>query len=148
MKYEWGNLNKQQVGAFSEYFVKMEFTMHGFQVYSPEVDDQGIDFITRFGSGKFLSIQVKSIRDKGYVYMKKKKFDLSPTLFLALAILSDGTEPNLFLIPSVYWKKPNGLLVDRNYEEPEWGLNLSLRNIQRLEIYSFDTMIEQLKKQF
>jgi len=31
MRYNWKNLNKQQVGALSEYFVIMEFTMYGFQ---------------------------------------------------------------------------------------------------------------------
>jgi hypothetical protein len=38
-RYEWNQLNKQQVGAYTEYFVKMELTMYGFQVYRTEVDD-------------------------------------------------------------------------------------------------------------
>jgi hypothetical protein len=58
----WSHLNRQQIGTCSEYFVKMEFTMHGFQVFTPEVDDRGVDFITRFGSGRWLEVQVKSIR--------------------------------------------------------------------------------------
>jgi hypothetical protein len=32
-RYQWSRLNKQQVGAYAEYFVKMELTMYGFQVY-------------------------------------------------------------------------------------------------------------------
>jgi hypothetical protein len=32
-RYKWSALTKQQVGAFVEYFVKMELTMFGFQVY-------------------------------------------------------------------------------------------------------------------
>jgi hypothetical protein len=39
-RYKWSHLNKQQVGAYTEYFVKMELTMFGFQVYSTEVDDR------------------------------------------------------------------------------------------------------------
>jgi hypothetical protein len=35
-RYCWSRLNKQQVGAYTEYFVKMELTMFGFQVYSTE----------------------------------------------------------------------------------------------------------------
>jgi len=82
MRYNWKKLNKQQVGTFSEYFVKMEMTMYGFQVYSSEVDDRGIDFVARYGNGPFLSVQVKSVREKGYVFMQKDKFGLSPhTLF-------------------------------------------------------------------
>ena len=50
-RYNWSRLSKQQVGAYTEYFVKMELTMFGFQVYSAEVDDRGIDFIARHGTG-------------------------------------------------------------------------------------------------
>lgn len=51
MRYNWKKLNRQQAGNFSEYFVKMEMTMYGFQVYSTEVDDRGIDFIARYKKG-------------------------------------------------------------------------------------------------
>ena len=149
MRYNWKKLNRQQVGAYSEYFVKMEMTMHGFQVYSTEVDDRGIDFIARYEKGPFLSIQVKSIREKGYVFMKKEKFELSPELFLALAVLYEGEEPKLYLVPSGEWNKPNDLLVDRDYigkkSKPEWGLNLSTKNMSMLEVYSFSTMVGKLR---
>jgi hypothetical protein len=56
MRYSWNALNRQQIGAFAEYFVKMELTMLGFQVYSTEVDDRGIDFVVRYEKGPFLSI--------------------------------------------------------------------------------------------
>ena len=35
-RHQWNSLNTQQIGAYAEYFVKMELTMHGFQVYSTE----------------------------------------------------------------------------------------------------------------
>jgi hypothetical protein len=149
MRYNWKALNRQQVGTFSEYFVKMELTMLGFQVYSTEVDDRGIDFVVRYEKGPFLSIQVKSIREKGYVFMRKEKFDLSTDLYLALAILDEGSEPRLFLIPSEAWKEPNTLLVDRDYigkkSKPEWGVNLSKKNMVLLKEYSFAKMASQLK---
>jgi hypothetical protein len=149
MRYNWEQLNTLQVGAFSEYFVKMEMTMYGFQVYTTEVDDRGIDFITRFETGSFYSIQVKSTRGMNYIFMRKDKFKLSPDVYLAVAILDEGTEPRLFLIPSEEWKHPNRLLVSRDYEgkksKPEWGLNLSHKNIDLLEQYSFDLMIDMLK---
>ena len=149
MRYNWKALNRQQVGTFSEYFVKMELTMLGFQVYSTEVDDRGIDFVVRYEKGPFLSIQVKSIREKGYVFMRKEKFDLSTDLYLALAILDEGSEPRLFLIPSEAWKELNTLLVDRDYigkkSKPEWGVNLSKKNMVLLKEYSFAKMASQLK---
>ncbi len=45
--YDWGKLNHLQLGRYAEYFVKMEFTRHGFDVYSAEVDDKGIDLVVR-----------------------------------------------------------------------------------------------------
>lgn len=148
MRYNWKSLNRQQVGAFSEYFVKMELTMYGFQVYSTEVDDRGIDFVARYDQGPFFSIQVKSVREKGYVYMQKDKFTLSEDLYLALAILDEGVEPKLFIIPSKAWKKPNALLVDRDYIEkkskPEWGVNISKKNMKLLDEYSFSNMVPRL----
>ncbi len=111
MRYNWEKLNRQQVGTYSEYFVKMEFTMYDFQVYTTEVDDRGIDFIARYENYPFLSIQVKSIRNSGYVFMQKTKFRLSKNLHLALAILEEGCEPKLFLIPSETWKTPNKIFV-------------------------------------
>lgn len=149
MRYNWKALNRQQVGAFSEYFVKLELTMLGLQVYSTEVDDRGIDFVARYKNGPFLSVQVKSIREKGYVFMQKEKFDLSADLYLALAILNEGLEPRLFLIPSEAWKEPNALLVDRDYigkkSKPEWGVNLSKKNMVLLEQYSLSKMVSKLK---
>ena len=40
-RYNWKPLNNQQVGSYVEYFVKMELTMYGFEVYTTEVDDRG-----------------------------------------------------------------------------------------------------------
>ncbi|TOM11190.1 hypothetical protein CGH84_22425, partial [Vibrio parahaemolyticus] len=79
-----------QVGTFSEYFVKMELTMFGFEVYTTEIDDRGIDFVARLPGENFLTIQVKSIRDANYVFVRKDKFQLSETNLLALAVLKEG----------------------------------------------------------
>ncbi len=104
------------------YFLETEYI-------TTEVDDRGVDFVVRYENGPFLSIQVKSIRKKGYVFMQKEKFKLSPDLYLALAILHEGVEPKLYLIPSEAWKKPNELIVEYDYEgkksKQEWGVNLS-----------------------
>jgi len=150
MRYDWKKLNRQQVGAYSEYFVKMELTMYGFQVYSTEVDDRGIDFVTRFENGPFLSIQVKSTRNLNYVFVHKDKFELSSRTFLALVILFDYAEPEIFMIPSEAWLTPNPLLVSHDYEgkksKPEWGINLSQKNLAFLERYRLEEMIEWLKQ--
>lgn len=147
-RYVWSALSKQQVGAFAEYFVKMELTMYGFQVYGTEVDDRGIDFVARYEQGPFIEVQVKSLRDKGYVFMQKEKFVLREHLLLALALLVDGQAPDLYLIPSVVWKEGNAIFVSHDYEKkksrPEWGLNISKKNMALLEPYRFEQIIEQI----
>jgi hypothetical protein len=150
-RYQWSRLNKQQVGAYAEYFVKMEMTMYGFQVYDTEVDDRGIDFVARFERGPFIEVQVKSVRDTSTtVFMEKEKFKLSSTLYLAFAKFSDGKPPALYLIPSTVWKEPNGPFVSRDYGEglkskPEWGLNLSAKNMAVLEPYDFSVSVAKLR---
>ena len=72
-RYQWSRLNGQQVGAYTEYFVKMELTIYGFQFYSSEVDDRSIDFVARHERGPFIEVQVKSLRSLGYVFMEKSR---------------------------------------------------------------------------
>lgn len=147
-RYQWGHLNNQQVGTYTEYFVKMELTMHGFQVYSTEVDDRGIDFVTKLGDGPFIEVQVKSLRSMGYVFMPKSKFKPSEHLYLALGLLFEGQSPHLYLIPSTTWRSPDAIFVERNYEglksKPEWGLNISHKNMHALEAFRFESSVERL----
>jgi hypothetical protein len=143
-RYAWSRLNKQQVGAYAEYFVKMELTMYGFQVYRTEVDDRGIDFIARYQDGPFIEVQVKSVRSIGYVFMQKEKFKLRQGLYLALGFLFEGQPPDLYLIPSLVWEKPDALFVSRDYEKPEWGVNLSKKNMSTLEPYRFERAISEI----
>ena len=58
--YPWSSLSHLQLGRYAEYLVKMQMTLHGFEVYSPEIDDRGIDFVARTADGRFLEVQVKS----------------------------------------------------------------------------------------
>jgi hypothetical protein len=131
----------------------MELTMVGFQVYGTEVDDRGVDFIAQFSDGPFLKIQVKAVRDSGYVFMEKSKFSLHEHRLLAFGLLVEEKPPNLFLIPSLEWQNPTALLRDRNYGEglkssPEWGMNISKKNMRLLESYSFEKTAEAIIRRY
>ena len=147
-RYKWSRLNKQQSGAYTEYFVKMELTMHGFQVYETEVDDRGVDFIARFERGPFIEVQVKSLRSLGYVFMQKSKLPLHEHSYLALGLLFEDDPPALYLIPSTAWSNPKGCFVDRKYEglksQPEWGLNISKKHMSALEPYIFESTVSKI----
>lgn len=43
----WNLLTPLQLGAYAEYYAKMEFASHGFDVYTSEVDDHGVDFVAK-----------------------------------------------------------------------------------------------------
>jgi hypothetical protein len=148
-RYLWSELTKQQVGTYVEYFFKMEFTMLGFHVYGSEVDERGVDFIAQYKDGPFLKIQVKSVREGGYVYMEKTKFELHEHRLLAFGLLLNHQPPRLFLIPSVEWRNETPLLRDRKYggslkSAPEWGMNISQKNLVLLEPYSFEKTAESI----
>ncbi len=112
-------------------------------------DDRGIDFIIRKQVDRYFDVQVKSVRGFNYVFMRKSTFDLRPTLLLAFVLLSEGRAPDLYLIPATAWMALNALFVGRDYGEgkkspPEWGLNLSARNLHLLEPYRFDQVVASL----
>jgi len=50
---KWSELDHLQVGQYSEYYTKMEFTSYGFDVFTSEIDDHGIDFIAKRKSGSY-----------------------------------------------------------------------------------------------
>ncbi len=107
----WSALSKLQLGRYTEYFVKMEFTLHGLDVYGAEVDDKGIDFVVRTERGRYYDIQVKSVRDQGLICLPLKVFKPRTTLFVAVVDCVDGKPPDAYLIPSVDWERKRSKLL-------------------------------------
>jgi hypothetical protein len=149
-RYNWEKLSHLQVGKYAEYYSKMEFTMHGFHVYNSEVDDHGIDFVVKGPSGNYQEVQVKSLREKGYIFIPKSKMQvLSDNRLISVVIFKQGIEPEIYLIPSTVWNNPNALFVVYDYGEgkksqPEWGINLSIKNMPLLQTFKFHNMIKDI----
>lgn len=147
-RYDWSRLNHLQIGRYAEYLAKMEFTLFGFGVYGAEVDDRGIDLVVRSDAGKHWDVQVKSCRDRNYVYLSKDKFTLRENLLAALVLFLEGEPPQLYLIPSMAWQAPNPLLVSHDYDgkasTPEWGLNVSEKNDEYLDLFVFEETLGRL----
>jgi hypothetical protein len=145
----WSKLNHIQLGRYAEYYAKMEFASYGLDIYTSEVDDHGIDFVAKTKDGSFLELQVKAIRQNNYVFMKKDKWDIDDeNTFLILLIFEDNNMPRVYMIPSNAWKTPNGLLCDNDYEglksEPEYGINVSKKNMPLLMYYEVEKSIESI----
>ena len=144
--------NRQKLGTFGEYYAKMTLASYGMSIYTTEVDDHGIDFVAETKSG-FLKFQVKTIRNStGYVFMRKDVFDVSDKmLYLLLIRLTDGEHPEMYAIPAYAWNdKSKTALVYRGYEgnksDPEYGVNVSKKNLPQLDCYKIENCIEKLVK--
>ena len=143
------NLNNQKMGTFCEYYAKMALASYGMSVYSSEVDDHGIDFVAESKKG-FLKFQVKSIRldSTRYAFVHEKDFDITDdNMYMFLIILSDGEHPECYIIPATAWKKcgQNNIFVYHpNYKEPEYGVNVSDKNLVKLKDYRMGLIINSL----
>ena len=143
-------LTRQKLGTFGEYYAKMALASYGLSIYTSEVDDHGIDFVAETEKG-FLKFQVKTIRDKtNYVFMKKQNFDISDKYFYLILIrLIDSEHPIMYIIPATEWNDSGKtIFVSRNYEGkksvPEYGLNLSTKNLPQIEHYKIEKTIDCL----
>ncbi|MGN0656818.1 MAG: DUF4365 domain-containing protein [Ruminiclostridium sp.] len=148
---KWFELSRLQLGRYAEYYAKMEFASYGFEVYTSEVDDHGVDFVAKYpNTSVYYEIQVKGIGKSNYVFETKDKMPLSETRILCLLYFQEGKLPDIYLIPSLEWLNPNGVLVDRNYDKPgqkskpEWGINVNPKNLPALEKYSASRIFETL----
>ncbi len=138
----WSHLSHLQLGQYGEYYAKMEFASYGFDVYTSEVDDHGVDFVARSPyDGVYYEVQVKSARNFSYVYAQKSKMPLAPNRLFCYLRFSDGALPEVYLIPATVWLEPDEVFVSRDYEgeqqtsKPEWGINVSKKNLPRLAPY-------------
>ena len=126
----------------------MEFTLYGLEVYSAEVGDRGIDFIIRKGEDQYYEVQVKAGRNLNYIFFRKDKFGLRDNLVAVAVLFLQGEAPQMCLIPSTAWREPDALRVSRDYEngksKPEWGLNLSKKNLPLLAKFAFEAMVQSL----
>ena len=142
------NLNHMQIGRYGEYYAKMEFASYGFEVFTSEVDDRGVDFLVMRKGGAIYQVQVKSVRDFNYIFFVKDKFKPDPHLLAVIVIFQQLQLPTLYLIPSIAWLEPDALLVSRDYEgkksKPEWGINFSVKNQPRLDQFLFSKMAGRL----
>lgn len=150
-RIKWSGLTKPQVGRYAEYFVKMRFTLHGFDVYTAEVDDKGIDFVIRKESGCYFDIQVKSVRNHGLICLPLCVFKPKENLLAAIVNFIDGKEPELYLIRSTEWKsRTSAMLVhykrpheDKERDFDEYQLRMKGHE-DLLEEYAFDAVVRDL----
>ena len=147
---KWSQLSGMQLGRYAEYYAKMEFTSYRYEVYTSEVDDHGVDFVAKY-NGKFYEVQVKSVRQDGYLYIPKDKVTVSDNFLICYMRFTDDKLPDVFVFPATVWNYPNALFVDRPYDkpkqksDPEFGINYNKKNAPLLEKYRAELFFEASK---
>ena len=142
-RMKWDKLNQRQLGQYGEYYAKMEFASYGYDVYTSEVDDHGVDFVARdIVTGTFYEVQVKSIYKGKYTYMQKQHMSVDDKYRLVCFLkFEDDRLPEVYIIPATAWQKPNAILVYRKYDKPgqkskpEWGISYTIKNKKLIEKY-------------
>jgi hypothetical protein len=146
---KWSKLNHLQLGKYAEYYSKMEFASYGLDVYTSEVDDHGIDFVAKTKDGQYLELQVKSVRQNNYTFMRKDKWNIDDkNAYLILLLFTDDRMPDVYMIPATSWKSPDLLLCDKDYiglkSKPEYGVNISKKNMPLLERFNIEKSIKSV----
>lgn len=145
----WSQLSSMQLGRYGEYFAKMEFTSYGFDVYTSEVDDHGIDFVAKSCDGVFYEVQVKSVRNDSYTFIRKSKIKLDKRHLICFIRFIEGELPYCYVIPATVFIEPDGsLFSSRDYEglksKPEFGISVTKKNLEVLQKYSVDKILVEM----
>lgn len=144
--YTWDHLDNIQLFKYAEYFVKMELTRYGLNIYDQEKGNKEADFCAKTSSLRHYDFQVRTVKNFNYIAFPKSNFVPRDNLIAVVVIFVEDDEPYLFFIPSRAWETPGKLFVSReNGNGPEWGLNLSNENRKLLEPYSPEIIINTFK---
>lgn len=156
-RYQWSSLSHLQIGRYAEHLTTMRFLEAGFEVYTTEVDDRGIDQLVRYAPGRFLEIQVKAVRNRNLTFIKKKHLGksseeieqrLKSGYCVAFLLFEDGFEPDLYLIPGYDFLSPNDLLKDSSGDKsvgPNFEISPTKKAQPILDRYKFtNELIEDI----
>lgn len=148
LKTTYKHLNKVQKGSFGEAFSKMAFTLEGFEVYSSEYDDRGIDFIVRNSSGKYFPVQVKTTDDRSNPFIKKDRFQETDEFIFCAVRIIESELPTLYIARGSEWKSNFECL---NYNSnggasgPYYEILFSAKYTKQLEQFEFRKYIDNIR---
>ncbi|MFJ8531678.1 hypothetical protein [Bacillus sp. NPDC094106] len=146
-QYNLRELDNLQKGRHGEELAKLKFRYYGFDICTSKVFGKGLGFKIK-KDDNYYDIKVRTLMKLDYVYFEKSTISLRDDLLVVWVLFNEGKEPDFYLIPSTVWEKPNGVFVSRDYEglktEPEWGINISEKNLPELERYRFEKTMSMM----
>jgi len=140
-------MNRLELHRRAVELLGQEFVRHGFKVDAAEPETASQTFVVHKLTKH--RVKVKSSRDFRYNYILKKHMKPHGSLIVGFVHFVTGEDPHLYLIRSTEWLTPSDLLRSRDYpglaSDPEYGLQLSRKNVPLLEQYSFDRIVSTLQ---
>jgi hypothetical protein len=96
--------------------------------------------LTRRRGAWTITVFVATRRGLRYPFWLKTDWQPADDVYACLVRFPEGPgDPEVYLIPTRDREHPDGVLVSRDYEgrqsPPEWGINLSMRNLPALSRY-------------
>ena len=86
-----------------------------------------------------VTVWVATRRGLRYPFWVKTDWQPHPHHLACLVRLPEGGAAEVYMIPTTVWSSPDGVFVSRDYvglgSPPEWGINLSARNLPALLPY-------------
>lgn len=148
---QWSKLSSMQLGQYGEYYAKIEFTSYGFDVYTSEVDDHGVDFVAKGNNGIFYEVQVKSVRNDNYTFIRKNKLVTDNRHLICFIRFVDEELPDCYVIPATVFLQPDGMLfLSRDYEgkksDPEFGINVSKKSLCDLQKFRVEQTLTAIQE--
>lgn len=150
LKTSYKHLNTVQKGSFAEAYAKMAFTLEGFEVYTTEYDDRGIDFVVRHKPGAYLSVQVKSTGVSANPFIYADNFQCSSDFLVCAVRLLEGRLPELYLARGTDWNHNKECLhinPGGGDAGPYYELRFSKKYSRSLEQHRFENYVQCLKSE-
>lgn len=135
----WSKLNNFQLYEKGRNFAEIAFVEFGFDVYVSSRHGRTVDFILKKDK-KYYEIQVSSLRENSkneyYAFARKNSFQPGKNLLFLLLIFGDKKTPDMYLIPSLEWRKnKHSYLIEgegsfeNGKDKPEFAISINRSRI-------------------
>ncbi len=137
----WTELSRQELIAVGRTLVTERLESVGCTVRAPSSRiDSKLDVQTP--SRRSLDVFVSTQRVGGYVFWTKRRLQLASNRYVAIVLLDDAEDPDVYLIPSTEWRGAWPPFTDRDNvgkrSEPEYGISLARSSLPALRRYIWD----------
>jgi hypothetical protein len=136
----WSGLGRRELTAIGKTLVTERLEAVGCTVTPPSgALDGRLTVTTR--SGRPAEVFVSTQRIGGYAFWTKRRLEVAPDRFAAVALLTEAEQPDVYLVPSVEFTSATPPLKNRDNigkrSEPEYGISLARASLPALARYAW-----------